>query len=181
MRSVSSTSRDLVRQVFASVCILMLCCATALAQTMAQDVFAPVPEVRRARLIERLKLLIEYQKAQQWEKQYDLLSSLTTRAEGKKDFVSRTRKAYTMWGRTPLLSFEPQKVGQIKVDMRRKVWFIAGCSQVLEKGRKVNKLAFIEAYWERGDWFFSEVQNIGTGASNDPCTQQYVPVETAAR
>jgi hypothetical protein len=140
-----------------------------LAQASDAEVFAAVPEAQRARLIERLNLLIEYQQTQQWAKQYDLLSSLTKSAEGKQDFVNRTRQAYTKWGRTPLISFTPYNVGQVQAAPGRTPWVIAGCSQVLEKGEKVSKLAIVEAYWEKGDWYFSEVQNPGTGSGSDPC------------
>jgi hypothetical protein len=151
-------------------CLILLLSSPAFAQASDPRVFAPVPEARRARLIERLNLLIEYQKTQQWPKQYDLLSSLTTRAQSKRDFINITRQAYSKWGRAPLLSFTPNQVGLVQVDPNRKVWFISGCSQVLEKGQKVNQHAVVEAYWEKGDWFFSEVQNIGAGGPDDPCT-----------
>jgi hypothetical protein len=149
--------------------VILLYSLLAFAQHSNDEIFAPIPEAQRSRLIERLNLLIEYQKRQQWAKQYDLLSSLMTRAESKRDFVNRTRQAYSKWGRTPLLAFTPYKVSLVQVDANRKVWFISGCSQVLEKGQKVNKLAVVEAYREKNDWFFSEVQNTGTGKGDDPC------------
>lgn len=45
-------------------------------QTGAQDVFSPIASTRRARLAERLNLLVQYQKTKQWEKQYGLLAEL---------------------------------------------------------------------------------------------------------
>jgi hypothetical protein len=125
---------------------------------------------KRERLIERLQLLVKYQKARQWAKQYDLLSSLMTRAEGKRDFIHRTQKAYARWGRTPLLAFTPYKVSLVQVDASQRVWFISGCSQVLEKGRAVNKLATVEAYWEGNDWYFSEVENLESVEGDDRCS-----------
>jgi hypothetical protein len=140
------------------------------AQISRDEIFGPIPEAQRSRLIERLNLLIEYQKKQEWAKQYELFSSLMTSAEGKRDFVNRTRQAYSRWGRAPLLAFTPYKVALVQVDARQKVWFILGCSQVLEKGQTINQPAQIEAYWEKNDWFFSDVENIGTGEDNDPCS-----------
>jgi len=55
------------------------------------------------------------------------------------------------------------------VDATRSVWFISGCSLVLEKGQQIRKAALVEAYWEKNDWFFSEVQNVGKGDREDPC------------
>ena len=149
--------------------IILLNSWAAFAQNSNNEVFAPIPETQRSRLIERLTLLIEYQKTQQWARQYGLLSSLVTRAESKRDFINRTRQAYSNWGRTPLLAFTPYKVNLVQVDANRKVWFISGCSKVLEKGQEINKLAVVEAYREKNDWFFSEVQNTGTGKGGDPC------------
>ncbi|HUS09608.1 MAG TPA: hypothetical protein VMZ30_04005 [Pyrinomonadaceae bacterium] len=149
--------------------IILLNSSAAFAQNSNNEVFAPIPETQRSRLIERLTLLIEYQKTQQWAMQYGLLSSLMTRAERKRDFINRTRQAYSKWGRTPLLAFTPYKVSLVQVDANQKVWFISGCSKVLEKGQKVNKAAVVEVYKEKNDWFFSEVQNIGTGEGDDPC------------
>jgi hypothetical protein len=134
-------------------------------------VFSPIPVVQRARLIERLNLLVEYQKTQQWAKQYDLLASLFKRAQGKRDFIDNTKQAYSRWGRTPLLSFTPIGVKLVQVDANRRVWFISGCSLVSEKGDKVNKRAVVEAYWEKNDWFFSEVQSLDTAEPDNLCAQ----------
>ena len=149
--------------------VILLCSLSTLAQTTDKEVFAPIPESERARLVQRLNLLVEYQRTKQWAKQYDLLASLMTRAESKRDFVNRTRQAYTRWGRTPLLAFTPYKVASVQVDPNRKAWFIYGCSQVLEKGQKVSQLAFVEAYKEKNDWFFSEVESVGARQETDPC------------
>jgi hypothetical protein len=166
----SSISQHLTRRrLAAAACLILLFSSLTLAQAADAEVFGAIPEAQRPRLIERLNLLIEYQKTQQWAKQYDLLSSLTKSAEGKQDFINRTRQAYTKWGRTPLISFTPYNAGQMQVAPGRMPWVIAGCSQVLEKGEKVSKLAMVEAYREKGDWYFSEVQNVGAGSGNDPC------------
>ena len=169
MKRITSIIKYLRWRVLGFVGLILLYSLLAFAQSSNDGIFAPIPEAQRKRLSERLNLLIEYQKTQQWAKQYDLLSSLVTRAERKGDFVNRTRQAYSKWGRTPLLAFTPYKVSLVQVDAHRKVWFISGCSQVSEKGQKINKLAVVEAYRERSDWFFSEVQNIGTGTGDDPC------------
>jgi hypothetical protein len=142
---------------------------STVSQTGTQDVFSPIASIRRARLAQRLNLLIEYQKTKQWEKQYGLLAELITRSQSKRDFVDLTHQAYSKWGRTPLLEFIPLKVTLQPVDATRSVWFISGCSLVLEKGQKIRKGALVEAYWERNDWFFSEVQNVGKGDKEDPC------------
>src|SRR6266480_4301030 len=75
--------------------LLVLCCMSAYGQIKDQDVFAPMPAVLRAGLVERLKLLIEYQRTQQWEKQYDLLSIAVTQGNSKEEYVKRNRHWYT--------------------------------------------------------------------------------------
>jgi hypothetical protein len=158
-------------RVLGLVGVILIFNLQSLAQISGNEIFAPIPEAQRSRLIERLNLLIEYQKKQEWAKQYELFSSLMTRAEGKRDFINRTRQAYRKWGRAPLLAFTSYKVTLVQVDARQKVWFISGCAEVLEKGQKRNEFAQIEACWEKNDWFFSEVMNHGTGDGNDPCSQ----------
>jgi hypothetical protein len=152
-------------------CVIMLNSMQLYSQHVNNEIFGPVPEAQRSGFIERLNLLIEYQKKQEWAKQYDLFSSSMTRAEGKRDFINRTRQAYSKWGRAPLLAFTPYKVAMKQVDARQKVWFIAGCAEVLKKGQRSNELAQVEAYWEKNNWFFSELVNYGTGDGNDPCSQ----------
>ena len=125
------------RRLIKAICFILLFSSLVSAQASDTEVFAPVPDAQRARLIERLNLLIEYQKTQQWSKQYDLLAYSMTRAESKPDFINRTRQAFTKWGRTPLLAFTPYHVDLVQVAPDRKPWFITGCSQVMEKGQKV--------------------------------------------
>jgi hypothetical protein len=74
-------------------------------QSGPQDVFSPIESTRRARLAERLRLLVQYQKTKQWEKQYGLLAELINRSQSKRDFVDLNRQAYNKWGRTPLIGF----------------------------------------------------------------------------
>jgi len=132
-----------------------------------------VPEMQRTRLIERLNLLVEYQKNQQWAKQYDLLRSFITRAEGKKDFINRTDQAYSKWGRLPLLNFTPYRVAKTRDESTKtEFWAITGCSELSDKGQRIRKFAMVEAYFERNDWFFSELQNYGDGDKNDPCSSK---------
>lgn len=154
-----------------SITILVFCyvkpCFTQI-QNVA--IFSAIPETQRARLVERLNLLVEYQKMQQWDKQYDLLRSFITRAEGKQDFINRTKQAYTKWGRLPLSDFTPYKIKSEQADANTKFWLIMGCSELLDKGKKVHKFAAVEAHREKNDWFFSELQNYGDGDEQDPCS-----------
>ena len=152
--------------------VLQACLLIAVAQTPSGDAFSSVPQAKRSRLAERLKSFIEYQQTQQWSKQYDLLSALVTRAMSRSDYVVITRNAYIKWGRAPLLQFVPIKVVFLEVDPSRKTWFVLGCSEVLEKQKKVNRASQIEAYWEKNDWFFSEIHDLIIPDNENPCLQK---------
>ena len=145
---------------------------SAHSQNLAGNVFAPIPEDRQARLVARLRLLIEYQRAQQWSRQYDLLASSVRRPQSRRDYAALSRRPYSEGGRLRLQDFTPVRVNLIQVDARQRVWFIAGCAQVIENGRRVNRAAAVEAYWERNDWFFSPVQGLGRHNSAAPCSSE---------
>lgn len=62
------------------------------------------------RLIERLKLLFEYQREQQWDKQYALLSVLVTQGDSKEDHVKRLRRWYAEGLGDILVDFTPKSL-----------------------------------------------------------------------
>jgi|GEM_PF-3451378 len=156
--------------------LILFCVTSNFAQNQNLTVFSAVPAEQRARLAERLTLLVEYQKTQQWDKQYDLLRSFTKKAEGKADFINRTQQAYSKWGRLPLLDFTPYRAANVQADANTKFLAITGCSELLDKGQKVRKFAVVEAYREKNDWFFSELQNYGDGDAKDLCfTKSRIP------
>ena len=126
-------------------------------QAKDQDVFTPVPVILRARLIERLNLLVDYQRAQQWEKQYDLLSVLFTQGTSKEEFVKLSRDWYAQGLGTTLLDFTPNAVVVHSGSVDHGEWTIYGCAKVREKKRIVQLYASVDAHRENGDWFFSQV------------------------
>jgi hypothetical protein len=150
--------------------MLLLCLAASFcfSQDSDRDVSA-ISAADRVRIMERLKLLIQYQKSQEWSKQYELLTIKLKRAEGKQDFINRTRQAYTRWGRKPLLDFEPLGVRFLKVGEKDDVLYIVGCSELSDNGKKIHESSLIEAYKERNDWYFSEIHSVGSGREDDPC------------
>lgn len=161
------TSFSFVRA--ATVAMLMIIvCAPADTRAKQREVFAPVPVELRARLLERLKLLVEYQKTQQWSKQYELLASETTKVESKEAFIANTERAYEKQERTALFDFIPFRVDYVEVKTD-KLWFIFACSQVAEKDRRANMLTVVRAYRENDDWFFSVVENIEPAGKGNPC------------
>lgn len=157
------------------ILLFLITPVVALSQDPRAKSYAPLTAQDRVRLIERLNLFVKYQVAQQWEKQYDLLSSLDRRAEGKLDFVNRTRQAYLKWGRKPLLQFKPFKAGLIQADANQELIFVVGCSELLDKDKKILEVTAIEAYKERNDWFFSELHTQAPEPGTDPCGEIPTP------
>jgi hypothetical protein len=149
------------------LCFLLLASSLGLplySHAKTQEPFAKVPAPLRARLIQRLKSLIDYQREKQWEKLYTLLSVTSTQGESKEDFIKRNQRWYTEVAPDDLiLDFHPRDtvVHESSADTGR--WIIYGCAKVREKGLQ----ASVEAHRERGDWYFSPV-GIITPIDGDP-------------
>lgn len=131
-------------------------------------IFSAVPVSVRARLVERLRLLIDSERLQQWQKQYDLLSVLVTQGENKEEYVKRLEHSYSQGLETLLVEFVPESAtykGGGPSDV-----VIFGCAKVLKKDNVEKVYASIEAYREKGDWYFSPVGIIGPiGGKSTPC------------
>lgn len=138
--------------------LLVLCWMPAYGQIKDQDVFAPVPAALLASLAERLKLLVEYQRTQQWEKQYDLLFFTFTQDESKEEYAKRNRRWYTEVVPDDLiLDFIPKATTVHESSEDAGWWTIYGCAKVREKGRIVELYASVDAHRDRGNWYFSSV------------------------
>lgn len=163
----ANTFLSFIRPASAAMLVIMVC-APAYTSAQQREIFAPVPVELRARLLERLKLLVEYQKTRQWGKQYDLLASEITKVESRDAFIANTARAYERGERTPLIDFTPFRVDYVE-GKAYKLWFVFACSQVTEKARRVNMLTVVRAFREREDWFFSVVENIEPAGKGNPC------------
>ena len=149
--------RTQIQKVIGLIVIAQFLIATQ-GQAKNQDAFAPVPVSLRARLIERLKLLVDYQRSQQWEKQYDLLSVLVTQGKGKEEFVKLSRDWSAQGLGTTLLDFTPKAVVVRSGSLDHGEWTIYGCAKVREQQKRTVQLyASVDAHRENGDWFFSQV------------------------
>lgn len=138
--------------------LLVLCCMPANGQIKDQDVFAPVPAALRTTLVERLKLLIEYQSTQQWEKHYDLLSIAFTQGTSKEEYVKRNRHWYAeVVPEDLILDFAPKATTVHESSPDAGWWTIEGCAKFRKKGRIVELYASVDAYRDRANWYFSSV------------------------
>ena len=155
------------------ILLLLITPTVGLSQDPPANRYAPVTlsATDRARLVERLDLFLKYQVTQQWAKQYDLLCSLSRKAEGKLDFVNRTKQAYSKWGRKPLVRFSLFPKGLLQADATQKTIVMVGCSELLDNDKRVWEVTVVEAYKERNDWFFSELSTQAPEPGNDPCRE----------
>jgi hypothetical protein len=135
-----------------------LLCSSALGQSRKEELFASVPTQLRGRLVERLKLLVEYQRTRQWEKQYDLLSELVTQGKGKDEFVKLNRHYYTEVVPDDLiLDFTPKSVTAQSESVDYGEWTIFGCAKLHKKGHILQLYGSVSAYRQNNDWYFSQV------------------------
>lgn len=126
-------------------------------QVKEPDVFSSVPSPLRARLIERLTLLIEYQRTQQWEKIYDLLSELYTQGQSKERFTARHSSLQSQGLINKLVDFTPKSIAVHNESADHGQWTLFGCAKLSEDGQIRYLYASVAAWREKGDWFFSEV------------------------
>jgi hypothetical protein len=129
------------------------------------DPFIGVPASVRSRLVDRLKLLIEYDRTQQWDKMYELLSERFTQGETKEHLINRRRYVAEKLGGDELVDFTPQAMTALTPDSGW--WFIRGCGEFKSAGRTKRVESVVEAYLQKGDWYFSQIR-MNTPIDGDP-------------
>jgi len=142
------------------LCLLLVAviCAPAHGQTKTDDPFVGVPTTLRTSLIERLKLLVEYQRSQQWEKQYELLSITSTQGVNKDEYAKRNRHWYgEVVPEDLILDFAPKATTTHESSADAGWWTIYGCAKLRRKGHIEELYASVDAHRERGNWYFSTV------------------------
>jgi hypothetical protein len=163
------------KKVIRWLCCLLLAGSLGLpfhSQTKTQEPFARVPAPLRERLIQRLKNLIEYQREKQWGKLYTLLSIASIQGESKEDFIKRNQHWYTEVVPDDLiLDFHPRDTVAHESSANAGWWTVYGCAKLRKKGHTVELQATVDAYRERGDWYFSQVGVITPIDGNpEPCS-----------
>ena len=132
-------------------------------QKKEQKVFAVVPQHLRARLIERLSLYVEYERTQQYEKLYDLLSDYVVdpNSLSREAYVDASKKTIGKGYRSILLEFKPTGILDLSIAdegvVRYDIW---GTAKVRDEGEVYEKDAAIEARWINGEWYFSGVASV---------------------
>lgn len=122
-----------------------------------RDPLSPIPVHRRARLTERLNLLVKYQNAQQWEKVYDLLIVSIKGQRSREDYANRRRELETITSISTLLAFVPTEAIPIDEWQDGGEWQLLGCAKYRRKGGIIQLKAAVGAELRQGEWFFTEV------------------------
>jgi hypothetical protein len=115
--------------------------------------FNPVPGNQRARLKERLKLLIEYQRTKQYDKLFEMLPTIHTQHPEltKEKFLADIRKQ----GKAHVVDFIPEYT---RVNPTGDGEFeINGCAKVHEGLSTKKWQAATYASLENGEWYFSDI------------------------
>ena len=133
-------------------CLLLaaLLIVPAQGQTQEQQVFAEVPAPLRARLIDRMKLLFEYSRTQQWENLYDLLYEPT---DSKEKYVEQNTRFSQQFGNNPILSFASKSATLLYPNSGW--WYIKGCAKQRKSGSIIQLEADVQARLKDGEWYFS--------------------------
>jgi hypothetical protein len=160
MMHINASKSILMFSAVLCLVMLVLCNSKALGQSRNQDVrdpLLPIPVHQRTRLIERLNLLIKYQREQQWNKIYDLLTASIKGGRTKEDYASRRREIEDSLPFSTLLAFAPTEAITVDESPERGAWFILGCAQYHRKGKKVQIKSGVTAELQNNEWFFSEI------------------------
>ena len=157
----------LLRALMLSV-LTMLCVSSSDAQCQGcPKIFAPVKYSQRAQLSQRLKLAIEYESKQQWDKRYETLPKTRTRH-------AQTREEYLAGAggnaKPVFLDFIPAyTVENPTIDGD---YAIYGCAKVQEKEQTESWQGVIYASLEEGEWSLSEIHFGFKDNKPAPCTPE---------
>ncbi|HEX8143896.1 MAG TPA: hypothetical protein VF553_14955 [Pyrinomonadaceae bacterium] len=159
--------RNLLATIFLLACFAPVMLVPTHSQTKEQKkeqkVLAAIPQHLRARLIERLKLYVEYERTKQYEKLYDLLWEYVVdpNSLSRESYVKASKKTIAEGYRSVLLEFKPTGTIDLSVNeeglIRYDIW---GTAKVNSEGEIYKKDAAIEARWINGEWYFSSVADV---------------------
>lgn len=120
------------------------------------DPLSGIPAQERARLMERLNLVIKYQGFQQWERIYDLLSLSARGGRNIENYVA-WRKEFETPPISTVLAFAPSEAIKIDESTDGGTWLILGCARYRRKGRIVRIKSDVTVELMNKEWFFSEI------------------------
>jgi hypothetical protein len=140
---------------------VLLICDGVIGQPKSQSVFAPIPAELRNQLIARLDLMLEYDRTNQFENLFSVLSTDWLSKSGvpsdKTGYLAFKREWESKAVGYNLLAFKPisvtkpnsNDVGVYTIRARARL-------QSRETNRMTEEDYFIEAHWRNCEWYFSE-------------------------
>jgi hypothetical protein len=122
-----------------------------------QKLLAPIKKEFRANLSERLKLFIEYERTQQWDKLYDLSFGPAVEKQSKAEFVEWRSKTLSFKPQNWFVDFIPEFIDRRGDKILVKSGYrIIGAALVRESDKSIDKSkAVIYARYRDGNWYFS--------------------------
>ena len=150
-----------IRRSLVGAVLLFLTLHSIAGQIRDDRVFKPIPAELRTTLISRLNLLLEYDRTNQSEKLFELLSTDWLSRVGvpsdRDGYVAFKQKLTSKAGGYNLLSFRPTSVSKTN-SKDIGVYIIRGVAKLQPRGtnRTVYEDYFIEAHWQNCQWYFSE-------------------------
>jgi hypothetical protein len=141
----------------------MLVVFRAQGQESEQKVFEIVPEAARARLVERLKMYVEYQRAKDYEKFYDLLSASTIagvyKGQSRAEFAAAFQRGDAEKTSVRVLEFTPENIEKDTKD-EVEVYNIYGTAKLCQQGETVRKQIVVAAQLQDEEWYFSTIADV---------------------
>jgi hypothetical protein len=152
-----------------AIIVVLFLVLPVVAQTPNSKVFAPIDPTLQPHLSERLKLFVEYDRTQQWDKLYDLTYKPDIKNEPRDQFIKRQR-LFSGAGASRTIAFTPQSTQKSPEGITDN-FLIEGCLKINWKGRVRRWRATVDAYLVDGEWYFTGIFTIvaGTDAPPQPC------------
>jgi hypothetical protein len=125
-----------------------------LARQLEQSVFSPVPAESRGRLVERLKLMLEYASNDKQAAVYDMLFGPVPEKMSKEEYIYRSASASSK-----VANFTSRFVDQKELEkVKGANWRIVGDVKIKKvDGREEVKKGTVYAQLRDGEWYFSGV------------------------
>lgn len=144
------------QKLIVTICLLLILtpASTVAAQSDSwEEVFASVPEQLRVGLVERFRLLAEYERTERWGELYDLL--IKPLDQSKESFVEQRRKDSSSRPERWLVEFVPTKVDKEQIEVTKADYRITGYAKVRAGGCVVKRGGTVYAFLRDGEWYFS--------------------------
>jgi hypothetical protein len=152
-----------------AVAVIFFSGLPVIAQNRNSKVFDPIEPTLQPHLSDRLKLFVEYNRTQQWDKLYDLTYKPDIKNITREQFVKRQR-LFSGKGASRTIAFTPQATQKSPEGITDN-FLIEGCLKVNWKGRNHRWRATVDAYFVEGEWYFTGIFTVvaGTDMPPQPC------------